>query len=117
LVGMAVAGALSSPALSQGDPASGEQVFRQCSSCHTFDPDQRRPGPHLQGLFGRTAGSVEGFRYSQAMVASNIVWDQESLSTFLVDPRAVVPGTSMAVGLRNEEDLDDLLAFLQQQGG
>lgn len=51
------------------------------------------------------------------MAASGIVWDRESLSTFLLDPRAVAPGTSMAIGLRDDDDLVDLLSYLQQNGG
>lgn len=106
-----------SPALAAGDAGRGEQVFRQCAACHSFDPAERRPGPHLQGLFGRTAGTVEGFRYSDAMAGSGIVWDDATLSAYLLDPRGNLPGTRKPVGLRDEADIQDVLAYLRQEGG
>ena len=65
-----VAGALtlgSSIALAQGDAEAGEKVFNKCKACHVADEAQNRVGPHLVGIFGRQAGSVEGFKYSDAM--------------------------------------------------
>ncbi len=109
-----------SPAYAQetaGDPAAGERVFRQCAACHTFNPDQRRSGPHLYGLFGRTAGAVEGFRYSNAMAESGIVWTDETLGQYLLDPTGTLPGTSMRNRLRREETLADLLAYMRQEAG
>ena len=106
-----------SPAFAEGDPGRGETVYRQCAACHSFDPADRRPGPHLQGIFGRTAGAVEGFRYSEAMAASEIVWTGETLSAYLLNPRASLPGTRKPVGLRRESDIQDVLAFLRQEGG
>ncbi|MEM6626373.1 MAG: c-type cytochrome [Pseudomonadota bacterium] len=98
-----------------GDPAKGERVFKQCVACHTFDPNARRQGPHLLNLWGRSAGSAEGVRYSPAMAASGIIWDDETLGPYLLDPRGTVPGTSMMIGLRNEGDLADLLAYMRRE--
>ena len=105
------------PAFASGDAGRGEEVHRQCAACHSFDPAERRPGPHLQGLFGRTAGAVEGFRYSDAMAASGIVWDDGTLTAYLLDPRGNLPGTRKPVGLRSEADIADVLAYLRQEGG
>ncbi|MBE9606164.1 c-type cytochrome [Acetobacteraceae bacterium H6797] len=98
------------------DAAAGERVFRQqCGACHRFD--RNGVGPELGDLFGRPAGSVEGFRYSSAMKGSGLVWEQETLADFLRGPRAKVPGTSMPyVGLRDESRLGDLLAYLRASG-
>ena len=99
-----------------GNADRGERVFRRCSACHTFDPDQRRPGPHLVGVIGRTAGAVEGFRYSDAMMESGIVWDDASLREYLEDPRAVVPGGRMVFRLRRAQEIEDVIAYLRRQG-
>ncbi|QBF33686.1 cytochrome c family protein [Thalassococcus sp. S3] len=99
-----------------GDPDAGRRVFRQCSACHVLDEGVNRVGPSLHGIFGATAGQVEGFRYSDVMAESGIVWDQETLSEFLANPRDVLPGNRMAFrGIRDEEDLQDLMAYLIQE--
>jgi cytochrome c len=80
-----------------------------------------RVGPNLHGVVGRKAASVKGFRYSGPMRQKGeegLVWAEENLRPYLHNPREVVPGTSMAYpGLRNEQQLDNLVAYLKQQGG
>ena len=100
-----------------GDADRGEQVYRQCRSCHGFDPNRRLQGPHLVGLFGRPAGSVDGFRYSRAMRDSGIVWTEESLTAYLTDPRGYLPGTTMVQRIRDPDDMPDLLAYIAREGG
>ena len=104
------------PALAQeGDPAEGERVYRMCMACHVVDQEQNRVGPHLVGLFGREAGSVEGFNYSNALKESGIVWDEETLDAYLEDPRGYIPGNIMAFpGVRQEQQRADLIAYLKQ---
>jgi cytochrome c len=97
-----------------GDPELGERVFQRCVACHSFDPAQRRPGPHLAALFGRQAGSVEGYRYSKAMQESEIIWTEETLAAFLANPTQALPGTTMFVGIPNDQDVRDVIAFLQK---
>lgn len=105
---------LAGPAVAQdGDAAAGEQVFRQCAACHTVEPGPRRAGPHLAGIVGRQAGTVEDFRYSPAMQDADFVWTEESLVAYSTDPRGFLPGTSMMVGLRDPADAADLLAYLK----
>lgn len=96
-----------------GDPSAGERAFRQCAACHSVQPGQNRVGPHLFGVYGREAGSVERFRYSRAMRDSDIVWDETTLAAYLADPRNFLPGTSMVLRLRNPDDLPDLIAYLK----
>lgn len=118
---LVVVGALSfsSPAYAiDGDPAAGEQVFRTCSTCHNVESEQNKVGPHLINVIGRTPGTVEGFRYSRAMTefgeAGN-VWDVETIGAYLADPRGFVRGNRMAfVGLRTEEDVQNVIAYLAQ---
>ena len=68
------------------------------------------------GLIDAPAGVVEGFKYSEAMLQSGLVWDAETLATFLVKPKDVVPGTKMIFnGLKKQKDIENLLAFLKEQ--
>lgn len=113
---------LSGTRAQSGDPAAGQRVFNQCSACHTINEGgPNRVGPNLHGVIGRKAASKEGFRYSPAMQKKgeeNLVWSEESLRPYLRNPREVVPGTNMAFpGLRNDKQLDDVIAYIKQQSG
>ncbi len=102
-------------ALAQED---GARVFNQCKACHTLDAGVNRVGPSLAGLDGRTAGTVEGFRYSDAMKDSGIVWNEETLEGFLANPREYLPGNRMSFpGVRDEEKLEALIDYLLEASG
>lgn len=118
LTSLILVSSLASAAWSQdGDPEAGERIFLQCVACHSFDPTDRKPGPHLSGIYGKQAGTVDGFRYSPAMQSSDILWTTETLSGYLADPRGYLPGTSMMVGVREPSDVADLVAYLKSQSG
>lgn len=105
-------------ALAQGDPAEGEKIFRRCQACHAVgEGAANKVGPELNGVVGRVPGTLESYSYSPAMVTfgEQNVWNTETLQTFLENPRKVVPGTKMAFpGLRKEEDLNNIVAYLAQ---
>jgi len=102
-------------ALAAGDAAAGEKVFRKCKACHSVEAGKNKVGPTLHGVFGRSAGTVEGFKYSDAMMESGIVWDEETLDTYLANPKKSVPGTRMAFpGLKKEEDRVNVITYLQE---
>lgn len=101
--------------------AAGEKLFRRCSSCHAVgEGAKNKSGPQLNGLFGRTIGSVDGFRYSNVFkdaLAEGRVWDDESLAGFIEDPRAYFPGTKMSFrGFADKEDQDAMIAYLKSVG-
>ncbi len=98
-----------------GDVAMGEKVFKKCKSCHVVDKEKNKTGPHLVGLFGREAGSVESFKkYSKAMKASGIIWDAETLDGYLANPKKYLKGTKMAfAGLKKEKDRQNIIAYLE----
>lgn len=101
--------------------SNGERQFlRKCSVCHTLGPDgARRAGPSLYGLFGRPAGSLDGYSYSTAMRDSNIVWTGATIDRlFEIGPDHYTPGSKMPMQqIASPEDRADLIAFLKQATG
>jgi cytochrome c len=97
------------------DAEAGARVFRtQCGACHVVEAGKNRVGPSMAGIVGRKSGTVEGFRYSAANKGADITWTPEVLEKYLTNPKAVVPGTTMAyVGLRNATQRADLIAYLE----
>lgn len=94
---------------------AGEAVYSRCLACHALAYD--RTGPRHCGLFGRRAGSVPGFAYSEAMKRSNIVWDDSTLDRFLANPMAAVPGTSMGyAGVTDAKERASLIDYLKRAG-
>jgi cytochrome c len=99
-----------------GDPKKGKRVFARCLSCHILTEEgPKKQGPHLYGIFGRTAGTVEGFKYSKAMAESGIVWDETTIDAYMADPKGYIPGNRMAfVGIKKAKQRADLIAYLKE---
>jgi cytochrome c len=98
------------------DAASGEKVFLQCKACHQVGETAKNAvGPKLNGLFGRKAGTIEGYSYSPANKNSGITWDEATFREYIKDPRAKMPGTKMVFpGLKDPKQIDDIVAYLKQ---
>lgn len=101
----------------EGDAAAGQRVFNQCRACHTANEGGRNGvGPNLFGIVGRPAASIDGFRYSSNMRelgAGGLVWTEDRLRAYVANPKALVPRGSMSFpGLRNETQINDLMAYL-----
>ncbi|WP_225770010.1 cytochrome c family protein [Inquilinus sp. Marseille-Q2685] len=99
------------PTRADGDPARGESVFKRCTACHAATI-QNRVGPGLAGVIGRPAGSVVGYKYSPALAASGLTWDEATLDRFLEAPTRLVPGTRMTIALPKADDRQDVIAYL-----
>lgn len=96
----------------RGQPKAGEAVYARCRACHAFAYD--RTGPRHCGLFGRRAGSVKGFGYSDAMRRSQIVWSGKTLDRFLANPLKAMPGSAMGyAGIADRKERADLIAYLE----
>ncbi|NKB43947.1 MAG: c-type cytochrome [Alphaproteobacteria bacterium] len=95
----------------------GKRVFVLCRSCHTLEEEGRnKVGPNLHGMFGNTAGSKDGFRYSDVVKESGIVWSAETLEEWLVKPKDFLPGNKMAfAGVRKESDREALITYLMTE--
>ena len=101
------------------DPATlsnGERQFkRKCSICHSLTPDsQRRAGPTLHGIFGRAAGTYRGYKYSQTLQNSDIIWSEETINLlFDQGPDHYIPGSKMPMQrIVKAEDRSDLINYL-----
>lgn len=100
-----------------GDAAKGEKVFIKCKTCHILEEGQNRVGPHLYGVVGRAAGSVEGFNYSPANAGSGITWTTDVLFDYLEEPQTYLKGTRMAFpGIKDAQERADLIAYLETNG-
>jgi cytochrome c len=113
--------ALAGPVAAQ-DAAAGQRVFNQCRACHIIENNGRNGvGPNLYTVFGRRAASIEGFRYSANMRTlgeQGHVWNEDNLRAYLRNPKDVAPqGTMSFPGLRNDQQLNDLIAYLRSQQG
>lgn len=101
--------------LASADVSRGERTARLCISCHTFEKGGAMgTGPNLYDVIGRVAGTVEGFRYSQAMIDYGKAWGFQNMYDYLEDPKAYVPGTNMSfAGIRKREDRINLIEYLR----
>ncbi|MGE0500183.1 MAG: c-type cytochrome [Rhizobiaceae bacterium] len=109
-----------SPALAEGDAVAGATVFNgKCKVCHDAIEEKDKIGPHLVGVVGRTAGTLESFtgKYSAAMVgaaAAGLVWDEANLAGYLRSPKEFMPGNRMAfAGLKDDADVSNVIAYLK----
>ena len=94
------------------DAVHGKALYQACAACHTERPDAL--GPSLKGVFGRKAAALEDFRYSNPMKRVNLVWDEENLRAYIIDPQGKVKGNRMPYGgITNPKDVDDIVAYLK----
>ena len=97
------------------DSAAGQAIFNRCKICHALEAGKNMVGPSLHGIFGRKAGTVDNFAYSEAMKSSGIAWDDDTLTKYLLNPQEVVPAGKMAFpGIKDDKQIADLLAYLHQ---
>ena len=100
-----------------GDATRGERLFnQQCKACHTVEKGGPNTiGPNLFGILGKKAAAVEGFSFSEAMQKSGITWDDKTMAEYLKDPKARVPdGKMVYAGLKQQAQLDDMVAYLKK---
>lgn len=106
------------------DPAlveAGEKVFKKCAACHAIGAGAKnKVGPELNAIIGRTAGTVDGFKYSKDMVKAGeegLVWTRDSLAHFLAKPKDMIKRTKMSfAGLKKEAELEAVIAYLEIMG-
>ena len=103
--------------LAMGDLTHGEKVFKKCSACHQIAAGGKNMiGPNLWGVIGRTAGVVDDYKYSKAMIAYGKEWSFEEMNSYLIKPQAYIKGTKMAfAGLRKEKDRASVILYMNSK--
>lgn len=104
--------------LAAADVAKGEQVFKQCTACHTINAGGASGiGPNLYASVGKAHGHVPGFAYSDALKGVPGTWTFDALDAWLTSPRKYAPGTKMTfAGIANPQDRANVIAYLNSQG-
>ncbi len=115
----------SGTAFAAGDAAKGKKGFNKCKACHSLEAGKKKVGPSLHGVFGRTAGTVEGYKFSKdlkAAGAKGLVWDEAQMMEYLKDPTAYLKAylgkdkvtNKMKNKFKKEADRANILAYLQE---
>ena len=95
------------------ETSDGKSLFeKRCLGCHSLDRDKE--GPRLAGVYGRAAGSVASFNYSDALKSSHITWDADTLNKWLAGPDKVVPDTDMAFHVESATERGAIISYLKE---
>ncbi len=124
---------LSGASVQAADPAKGESDFKRCRACHSIIADDGtaiqkggKTGPNLYNVVGRTAGTAEGFGYGDSLVAAGeagLVWDEESLASYVQDPNAFLQeflddtGAKSKMTFKLKKGFEDMAAYLASVSG
>ena len=111
-----IAAAFAATSANAQDIAAGERSWNKCRACHQIGESAKNGvGLHLNGLFGRHTGAVEGYSYSTANKSADITWNEAIFAEYIKDPKAKIPGTKMVfAGIKNETEAKNLWAYLAQ---
>ena len=95
-----------------GDAARGKVLYdTRCVACHSVDDNL--VGPAHRGVYGRRAGSAQGYDYSTSVSNSHIKWTEKTLDSWLANPEGLIPGQKMGYSVPDPKDRADLIAFLK----
>ena len=97
-----------------GDVDAGKKVFRKCNVCHTLEEGgKKKIGPNLFGIMGRQSGTFEGFKYSKARKTAAVTWNVDTLTQYLSNPKAFIPGNKMAFpGIKKPEQIENVITYI-----
>jgi cytochrome c len=113
---MITPGTASVRAANAGDPARGKDLFeKRCTGCHSLDTNKE--GPQLRSVYGRKAGSIANFNYSDALKGAQFTWDQSLLDKWLTNTESVVPDNDMAFHVPKADERADIIEYLRVSSG
>jgi cytochrome c len=109
-------GAVLVSAANAGNPTRGRDLFeKRCGGCHSLEADKE--GPRLGNVYGRKAGSISTFRYSDALGSAQFTWDQNLLDKWLIKTESVVPDNDMDFHVPSADDRSDIIEYLRVSSG
>ena len=93
----------------------GQKLFKKCVHCHTYNQHQgHRIGPNLYGMFGRKAGAISNYDFSEAWKTADFIWTDETLDTYLKAPHKMIPNNRMPFnGLSKPQDRRALIIYMK----
>ena len=103
------------PARAQTQADAKALFEKRCGGCHALDRDKK--GPRLGGVYGRTAGSVDSFQYSDALKNSRVKWTEETLNKWLIDTEKLVPNNDMMFHVEKADERSEIIAYLKRNSG
>ena len=112
---MVAGSSLSVPAQWQAQADAKALFEKRCGGCHALDRDKE--GPRLGGVYGRTAGSVDSFQYSDALKKSRVKWTEMTLDKWLTDTEKLVPNNDMTFHVEKADERTEIIAYLKQNSG
>jgi cytochrome c len=116
IAAMIAPGPASVHAANAGDPARGKDLFeKRCTGCHSLDSNKE--GPRLRDVYGRKAGSIANFNYSDGLKGAQFTWDQGLLDRWLTDTESVVPDNDMTFHVPKADERADIIEFLRVSSG
>jgi cytochrome c len=116
LAAITAPGTVSVNAANTAHPMRGKDLFeKRCGGCHSLDADKE--GPRLRNVYGRKAGSISSFKYSEALRGSQVTWDQASLERWLTDTESVVPDNDMDFHVPKADERADIIEYLRVTSG
>ena len=90
------------------------QFLTSCGVCHVVEPGAPpRQGPNLGGVYGRAAGTLAGYKYSEVLKAGGWDWDEATLDPWMENAQAVHPGTTMNYRQRDADKRMAILSYLK----
>jgi cytochrome c len=109
-------GGFSQSGATAGDAQRGKELFeKRCGGCHALDKDKE--GPRLGNVFGRKAGTISTFKYSDSLKSAQVVWNEGSLDKWLVNTDSVVPDNDMDFHVPKADERADIIQFLRLTSG
>ena len=94
------------------EAARGQQLYEsRCIACHSLESN--RIGPQHRNVFGRRAGTVAGYDYSNALRESKVVWNERTLDAWLENPERLIPGQKMGFQLGDARERASIIEYLK----